>query len=50
MHEFVLHSKNHEWIGDFHRDAQAAVTTHKVQLIAQTDPEWAVYEQLLPAP
>lgn len=48
MREFIFHASDHDWIGDFHSEVQASVTSHEVQVMAQTDPGWTVYQQLLP--
>jgi hypothetical protein len=47
MREFVLYTSTGEWIEGFHRDLQAAVTTHEIQVMAQTDPKWKVYSSFV---
>lgn len=48
MREFVLYARDANWIGAFHHQLQAAVTSHEVQVIGVRDPAWSVYEQFLP--
>jgi hypothetical protein len=43
MREFVLYTAAGDWIEDFHHDLQAAVPSHEIQVMAQTDPKWKVY-------
>ena len=50
MREFVFHSRDSDWIGEFHHEANEAVSTHELQVMAQTDPKWTVYRQFLLAP
>jgi hypothetical protein len=43
MREFVLYTAADDWIEDLHHDLQAAVPSHEIQVMAQTDPKWKVY-------
>jgi hypothetical protein len=43
MREFVLYTNASAWIEDYHRDLAKDITTHEVQVIAKTDPEWTAY-------
>jgi hypothetical protein len=47
MREFVLYTGSGEWIEAFHGDLIAALPTHKVQVMAKTDPKWFVYRQFV---
>lgn len=47
MREFVFHSQTSDWIEQFHRAMKEAISGHQVQVMAQRDPEWSVYEQLI---
>jgi hypothetical protein len=47
MREFVFHSQTSDWIEPFHRDMQGAIPEHEVQVMAQRDPGWSVYEQIV---
>ncbi len=46
MREFVLYTGTGEWIPQFHEDLRAALPSHRVDVIAETDPTWSVYKQL----
>jgi carbamoylphosphate synthase small subunit len=46
MRESVIYTPTDEWIGQFHRDLEASVTTHEVQVMAETDPGWSMYKSL----
>jgi len=48
MREFVLYTGSGEWIPAFHEDLKAALPTHDVQMVAETDPKWSVYRQFVP--
>jgi hypothetical protein len=48
MREFVLYTGSSDWIEGFHRVLEAALPTHEVQVMAQTDPAWSVYLQFAP--
>jgi Family of unknown function (DUF695) len=45
--ELVLHARESGWIEQFHREAREAIATHEVQVVAQRDPGWEVYEDLV---
>ena len=47
MREFVLYTDKADWIEGFDHAMQAAVKGHRVQVMAQTDPKWAVYSQFV---
>jgi hypothetical protein len=47
MREFVFHAQDGNWIAEFHRQAEAAVSTHAVQVIAETDPGWSVFREFV---
>jgi hypothetical protein len=47
MREFVLYTDKAEWIEGFDHAMQAAVKGHRVQVMAKTDPKWAVYSQFV---
>ena len=47
MREFVLYAREAAWIETFDRQLQGSVVAHQVQVMAQTDPSWTVYEQLV---
>jgi hypothetical protein len=47
MREFVLYTGSGEWIPGFHEDLKAALPTHQVQVMSQTDPSWSVYRQFV---
>jgi hypothetical protein len=47
MREFVLYTDKADWIEEFDHAMQAAVKGHTVQVMAQTDPKWAVYSQFV---
>jgi hypothetical protein len=47
MREFVLYTNKADWIEGFDHAMQAAVKGHRVQVMAQTDPKWAVYSQFV---
>ena len=48
VREFVFHARDSEWIAAFHREAMATVVTHEVQVMAEHDPDWTVFHDLLP--
>jgi hypothetical protein len=41
-----LHARESGWIEQFHREAQEAIATHEVQVVAQDDPGWETFEAL----
>lgn len=43
MREFVLYCASGDWIAEFHTALAGAVTTHEVQVVAATDPDWSTY-------
>jgi len=45
--EFVMYTGSGDWIAGLHEDLKAALPTHEVQVIAQTDPSWSVYRQFV---
>ena len=47
--EFVLYTGASEWVAQFHEDLRAALPSHRVDVIAETDPTWSVYLQLCPS-
>lgn len=47
MREFVLYADRPEWVESFDRALQAAVTDHKVQIMAKRDPQWSTYSQFV---
>lgn len=47
MREFVLYTDKADWIEGFDHAMQAAVRGHRVQVMAKTDPKWAVYTQFV---
>jgi hypothetical protein len=47
MREFVLYTDKADWIEGFDHAMQAAVKGHRVQVMAKTDPKWAVYSQFV---
>ena len=47
MREFVLYTGSGDWIPAFHQDLIAAMPTHEVQVMAQTDPKWATFRQFV---
>jgi hypothetical protein len=47
MREFVLYTDKADWIEEFDHAMQAAVKSHRVQVMAQTDPKWSVYSQFV---
>jgi len=47
MREFVLYTGSGDWIAGFHEELKAALPTHEVQVMAQTDPSWSVYHQFV---
>jgi hypothetical protein len=47
MREFVLYTGSHDWIESFHKDLQAALTTHDLQVMAQKDADWSTYRQFV---
>ena len=44
MREFVLYTGIGDWIPQFHKDLQARIDHHEVQMMAQHDPEWRIYK------
>jgi hypothetical protein len=44
MREFVLHACASDWIPGFHEELQASVQTHQVQMVAEHDETWGVYD------
>jgi hypothetical protein len=48
MREFVLYTGTGEWIASFHESLKAALPSHEIQVMARTDPKWAVYGQFVP--
>ncbi len=48
VREFVLHTGSADWIDGFHRDLDAALLTHQVQVLAELDLDWTVYKSLDP--
>jgi Family of unknown function (DUF695) len=47
VRELVLHARASGWIEEFHREAQEAIATHEVQVVAQDDPGWETFEALV---
>ena len=45
--EFVMYTGSGDWIAALHEELKAALPTHEVQVIAQTDPSWSVYRQFV---
>jgi hypothetical protein len=43
VREFVLYSRDSDWIESFHRALDAAVPSHEVQVMAKQDPAWSTY-------
>lgn len=48
MREFVAYTGATDWIRSFHESLAEAVSTHKMQIMAQEDPNWRVYRQFVP--
>ena len=47
MREFFLYTDKADWIEEFDYAMRAAVRGHRVQVMAKTDPKWAVYSQFV---
>ncbi|MGH9113172.1 MAG: DUF695 domain-containing protein [Acidimicrobiales bacterium] len=47
VRELVLHARESGWIEQFHREAREAIATHEVQVVAERDPDWEVFEDLV---
>jgi uncharacterized protein DUF695 len=45
MREFVLYTRSRDWIGAWAPTFDAATERHKVQVMAQPDPEWSVFRR-----
>jgi hypothetical protein len=43
----VLHARESGWIEQFDHEAQTAITTHDVQVVAQHDPACEVFEDIV---
>jgi hypothetical protein len=48
MREFVLYTGAGDWTADYHHSLQDAVKTHRVQMMAKTDPAWTTYREFVP--
>lgn len=44
MREFVLYTNSSTWIEDYHHTLADAISTHEVQVMAKTDPQWSTYQ------
>lgn len=44
MREFVLYTGSGDWIERFHGTLRAALPSHEVQVVAEHDPDWDVYQ------
>ena len=47
MREFVLYSNSGTWIEAYHQALSDDVTTHVIQVMAKTDPNWSVYKSFV---
>lgn len=45
--EFVAYTGSDSWIPSFHQSLAAAVTTHRMQVMAQKDARWRVYRRFV---
>ena len=45
--EFVMYAASRDWIAGLHEDLKAALPTHQVQVLSQSDPSWSVYRQFV---
>jgi hypothetical protein len=44
MREFVLYTNSSTWIEDYHHALEKDISTHDVQVMAKTDPQWSTYQ------
>jgi hypothetical protein len=49
VRELVFYCSSGEWIAEFHQRLQSLVSSHEVQCMAQSDPDWSTYFAFLPA-
>lgn len=47
MREFVLYTNSSAWIEAYHRALEEDITTHTIQVMAKTDPNWSVYKSFV---
>ena len=47
MREFVLYTNSANWIEAYHNSLSAEISTHAVQVMAKTDPDWSVYKSFV---
>ena len=47
MREFVLYTNSSTWIEAYHHALEEEVTTHKIQVMAKTDPDWSTYKSFV---
>ena len=47
MREFVLYANANTWIEAYHQALSDEITTHVVQVMAKTDPDWSVYKSFV---
>jgi hypothetical protein len=47
MREFVLYTNSSTWIEAYHHALEEDITTHSIQVMAKTDPDWSVYKSFV---
>jgi hypothetical protein len=47
MREFVLYTNSGTWIEAYHQALSEDISTHVVQVMAKTDPDWSVYRSFV---
>jgi len=47
MREFVLYTRDSQWIPEFHQALRGQVTHHDIQVMAQRDPSWDTYRSFV---
>ena len=47
MREFILYTRSGDWIEGLHTQLSASVTTHRIDMMAQHDPDWTTYQSFM---
>jgi hypothetical protein len=47
MREFVLYTNASTWIDAYHHALSEDISTHVIQVMAKTDPDWSVYKSFV---